>query len=219
MRYIQKLDAPKSFLKKTNSLTNWSEYHNCCKKQKRALKRYILKYEQNYLCIYCESKINLENSHLEHIKPKAKDKYPQLTFTYKNLVVSCNGTCHNLNYDKDIYSCGHIKDNAYDDSKFLNPVEVKNIREYFKYDIDEGKIESSSKDIIKFKYMRDTLHLNEGRLTIARKNSLKSFMKVMKKIKDKSKRKIKMIKILNKEDKAQISFLRFKYKNIVTVQP
>jgi len=215
MRYIQKNFTPLSFIQKTHSLIKWDDYHNCCLGQKRALKKYILKYEQNYLCIYCENKVNLNNSHIEHIKPKARTKYPQFTFAYFNLAVSCNGTCNNLENDSTEYSCGHIKENEYDDFKFLNPVQLKDIRDYFEYDIDEGKVQPSSKDIPKSIYMIDTLHLNDGRLPLARQKALKNFIKKMKRIKDKNIRKEKTIEILNKEDNTQISFLRFRFKNLL----
>jgi len=208
MRYVEKKDAPQFFLDSTSGLSTWDEYTN-----KKPLREYILKEEQNHLCIYCESTISAENdnSHVEHIKPKDAAMYPELTFEYTNLVVSCNGNCHNLQEDDNKYCCGHIKDNEYNDTKFLNPVETRNIREYFEYDIDEGEIKSSLLDISKSEYMIDTLRLNEGRLTVARMNSLKSFMKSMKKIRDISKRKTEIIKLLNKENIPQISFLRFKY--------
>lgn len=212
MRYVEKVDTPQFFIDDISGLSTWDEYTN-----KKPLREYILKEEQNHLCIYCESTISAENdnSHIEHIKPKDTAKYPELTFEYTNLVVSCNGNCHNLQHDENKYCCGHIKDNEYSDTEFLNPVETRNIREYFEYDIDEGKIKSSLLDISKSKYMIDTLHLNEGRLTVARMNSLKSFNKAMKKIKDKTKRKEKMIEILNRESRSQISFLRFRYAKLL----
>jgi len=216
MRYIKKLDTPLSFTTKTSSLTNWDSYHRCCNKQKRALRRYILKYEQNNLCIYCESKIThkQESSHLEHIKPKHLDVI-NLTFDYNNIAVSCNGNCHTE--DKEHYSCGHRKDNndtPYDDNLFLNPVKLKDIREYFEYDIDTGYIKESSKDSKKSKYMIETLHLNDGSLPLARKKALQIFIDKIKKL-DISQRKNKIIEVLNKENIAFVSFLKFKYKSIL----
>jgi len=191
---------------KTSSLTNWDDYHRCYNRQKRALRRYVLRYEQNNLCIYCESKIapKKESSHLEHIKPKARDKFPHLVFDYNNIVVSCNGNCHTE--DDEYHSCGHIKDNEYDDTKFLNPTELIDIREYFEYDIDTGNILESSKNIDKAEYMIKTLHLNNASLPLARKKALENFINMIKQI-DKNQRKNKIIEILNKENIAFISFL------------
>ena len=83
MRYIQKLDAPQFFIDNTTGISKWEEYPV----SKKPLKKYILKNEQNYLCAYCESKIELENSHIEHIKPKAIDKFPHLVSIDINLRV------------------------------------------------------------------------------------------------------------------------------------
>lgn len=212
MRYIKKVDAPQFFIDDTHGLTLWSAYSN----PKKLLREFILKNEQNYLCVYCESKISADrsSSHVEHIKPKSQDKYPELTFDYSNLAVSCNGNCYGIEEDNSSHNCGHIKDNEYDSIKFLSPTRTLDIRDYFKYDFDEGEIEPSSKNRVKAKYMIDTLHLNETGLSISRKKALEVFIKEMNKIKDVSIRKAKMINILNKENIAQISYLRFKYMNL-----
>jgi len=41
-------------------------------------------------CMYCESKVeHISDLHIEHIKPKAKAKFPDLTFEYNNLGLAC----------------------------------------------------------------------------------------------------------------------------------
>jgi len=211
MRYIQKINIPRFFIKWTEGLVTWNE----CTVSKEPLRRYILKYEQNSLCIYCESKINStkESSHIEHIKPKYLD-VDNLTFDYNNIVVSCNGNCDNNSEDKTNYNCGHRKDKvdtAFEETKFLNPVKILNIREYFQYDFDDYLINPSEKDIEKAQYMIDTLHLNDGGLPKAREKALKIFINKMKEISDIEIRKEKMKQVLNNENIAFISFLRFKY--------
>ena len=208
MRYVKKTAAPQFFIENISRISTWDEYPV----SKKPLKKHILKNEQNFLCIYCESKVGLNNSHLEHIKPKARDKFPHLVFDYNNIVVSCNGNCHTE--DEQHYSCGHIKDNEYDDTKFLNPIELLDIRDYFEYDIDTGQILSSNKDVDKSKYMIDTLHLNDGGLPIARKKSLSIFIKKIKEY-NKTQWHDKIKEILDKENIAFISFLKFKYKSLL----
>lgn len=45
-------------------------------------------------CMYCESKVaHITFEHIEHIKPKAKTKFPELTFEYTNLGLACP-TCN-----------------------------------------------------------------------------------------------------------------------------
>jgi uncharacterized protein (TIGR02646 family) len=41
-------------------------------------------------CMYCEGKIEaISYAHIEHIKPKAKEKFPELKFEWDNLGFSC----------------------------------------------------------------------------------------------------------------------------------
>lgn len=49
-----------------------------------------LRAECNSKCMYCESKVeHITDLHIEHIKPKAKTKFPELTFEYANLGLAC----------------------------------------------------------------------------------------------------------------------------------
>ena len=210
MRYIQKLEqVPLSFIRKTDNISTWKEYHKCCQRQKRALRKFILCYEQNYLCCYCEDKIDTFNSHIEHIKPKNLD-IDNLTFDYSNLAVSCNGNCRNENNDSHKHNCGHRKDRVdtqYDENKFLSPTKVKDIREYFQYD-SNAFIIPTDKNISKSDYMIDTLHLNDGDLPRAREDALKDLEELDIDIEEFS-------FLLKSENLAFISFLRYKYKHII----
>jgi len=50
----------------------------------------LLRKESNNKCMYCESMVgHITFEHIEHIKPKAKDKFPHLIFEYSNLGLSC----------------------------------------------------------------------------------------------------------------------------------
>lgn len=210
MRYVQKVNTPQFFIDDTTGLVQWDDYYA---NKKRNLKDYILKEEQSYLCIYCESKISNSSSHLEHIKPKHLD-ISNLTFNYHNIVVSCDGTCHNSDADNTKYHCGHRKDRvdtAFEETNFLNPVTILRIREYFQYDFDYCLISPSKKDVAKAQYMIDTLHLNDGGLPKAREKALEIFINKMTQISDIKIRKEKMKQVLNNENIAFISFLRFKY--------
>ncbi|MBF4465005.1 HNH endonuclease [Flavobacterium sp. LC2016-12] len=49
-----------------------------------------LRDECNNKCMYCESTIaHVSYEHIEHIKPKAKTKFPELTYEWMNLGLSC----------------------------------------------------------------------------------------------------------------------------------
>ncbi len=212
MRFVQKTETPHFFIEDTKNLLVWNDYYS---NNKRVLKEYILKGEQNHLCIYCESKIDIDNSHIEHIKPKAQNKYPELTFEYSNLTVSCNGTCNNKLDDNTKHNCGHIKANEYNEYKFLNPIELVDIRDYFEYDIDALTINSSDKDLEKANYMISTLNLNSGTLKVRREKIYEKFKQEIRKIEDISKRKQMIKQRLLQEDIEQISFLRYIFKNFL----
>ncbi|MFK5947757.1 MAG: HNH endonuclease [Methylococcales bacterium] len=59
-----------------------------------------LKKANNDKCMYCESKIShIDFAHVEHFKPKANDKFPDLKFVWENLGYACP-KCNNEKSDK-----------------------------------------------------------------------------------------------------------------------
>lgn len=61
-------------------------------------------------CMYCESKIShIDFAHIEHFKPKALNKFPELEFEWSNLGYSCP-KCNNNKSDK-----------FHDDSPYIDP--------------------------------------------------------------------------------------------------
>lgn len=216
MRFVKKTVAPQFFHDDTSGLSQWSEYRGV---KKRRLRKYILDNEQNSLCIYCETKVEVTTSHLEHIKPKSISP-GTLTFDYKNISVSCNGNSHSVLGDTRAYHCGHRKDQTdtvFDETKFLNPVEKKSIRDYFEYKSKNNLwlIVASDKKPDKATYMINTLRLNDNGLPLARKKSLQAFIKTMANINDTNIRIKQMKMILNNETIPHISFLRYKYKTFL----
>ncbi len=211
MRYIHKLESPQFFIEDTNGLSHWNDY---LAQNKRKLKKFILENEQNGLCCYCEGKVQIDSSHLEHIKPKSLD-IDNLTFDYNNISVSCNGICES-NTEREY--CGHKKENIFDETKFINPTIIENIREYFKYEND-GEIKSSGLDNEKVLYTILLLQLNtfNNYLQEARKKALVEFREVVTKKAKATGKDLKDIAVLllKQERLAYISFLRYKYKNIL----
>lgn len=84
-------------------LENKTDYKH--KENKKALKD-----ASNDKCMYCESKIShIDFAHVEHIKPKAADKFPELKFEWDNLGYACP-ICNNTKSDK-----------YWDDCTFIDP--------------------------------------------------------------------------------------------------
>ena len=60
----------------------------------------MLKRASSDKCMYCESKIShIDFAHIEHIKPKAEGKFPELAFSWDNLGYCCP-KCNNEKSDK-----------------------------------------------------------------------------------------------------------------------
>ena len=212
MKYVKKTKPPKFFKVDTQHLRSWERYKS---RKKRDLKLHILRNEQFYLCIYCEGKVNMNDSHIEHLRPKDIHKYPGKLFDYRNLTVSCNGDCQDLCSDGQPHTCGHVKSNLYDEKLFLNPTELEDIEDYFVYDSEDGRILPSEKAPNRAMYMIYTvLKLNDPQLCMARKIALKNLQTKVSSF-PKDKRKEAMLGFLKKENIPFISFLRYLYRKIM----
>jgi len=137
-------------------------------------------HEQQGLCIYCQQAVPEKTakqssaeirSHIEHIRPrspKKPGKYPELTFVYCNLSVSCEGFDCSAKTPETKEFCEHRKDDEYDESQFLNPTELPEIETYFEYNIvgeifPNHKLESEE-ERKKADYMIKTLALDHETL-------------------------------------------------------
>ena len=85
MRYIKKQQTPQKFSDwKAQANEAWQPFWNSKatnfqKPEKESVHKSLLK-EQGYICCYCQRRIDLKNSHIEHFKPK--DYYPKLSLEY-----------------------------------------------------------------------------------------------------------------------------------------
>lgn len=127
MKYIKKNIEPSIFSKWKESPQRvprtWRSLnnHQNGKRIKKVLKQNLLN-EQGFICCYCERRIGIdpESSHIEHLKPKVA--YPEFELEYDNLLCSCQPQKVN---DEKILTCGHKKDNYYDEHLFVSPLTEK----------------------------------------------------------------------------------------------
>ena len=166
MLKVNKKNEPEEFTKykKKNKLKNWKDFTKEIE-IKKILKEALLKEEENSCCPYCEVEINLENSQIEHIKPK--EKFPKLLIAYDNLLACC----------LESKRCGNSKANKWDEL-FINPV-TENPEDYLEYDIKTGRITPIFKDGEKYekaKYTINLLNLNDNRLCEIRKCYILQFL-------------------------------------------
>jgi uncharacterized protein (TIGR02646 family) len=125
-------NEPNFFIKAKSKSSTWG-----CKSIeaiRSQLREYILLEEQNLLCAYCEKAIDSspKNSNIDHFRLKAGHLFPEMTFDYNNLLVSCNtsGRCSD-------YKDKHIKSKS-DYENIVNPI-TENPDDFFDYLIT-GKI-------------------------------------------------------------------------------
>ena len=163
MLKVNKKSEPEEFTKykSKNKIINWDSF---TAEIKQVLKQYLLEEQENSCCPYCEMEINLNDSQIEHIKPK--DKFPKLLADHDNLVACC----------LESKRCGNSKANKWDEL-FINPV-IENPEDYFEYDIKTGEITPIFKEgnrYEKAKYTIDLLNLNDNRLCNIRRKYILEF--------------------------------------------
>ncbi len=163
MLKVNKKSEPEEFTKykSKNKIINWDSF---TPEIKQVLKQYLLEEQENSCCPYCEMEINLNDSQIEHIKPK--DKFPKLLADHDNLVACC----------LESKRCGNSKANKWDEL-FINPV-IENPEDYFEYDIKTGEITPIFKEgnrYEKAKYTIDLLNLNDNRLCNIRRKYILEF--------------------------------------------
>ena len=74
--------------------------------------------EQGFICCYCESRIAMGDSHIEHFRPKIK--FPHLQLDYENLHCSCQ---RDLSRGEPRH-CGYRKGSWFDEKLLLSPLEA-----------------------------------------------------------------------------------------------
>ncbi len=189
MRYIDKSNCCKEFdvYVITDKPQIWKDF----KENIKLILHQHLYHEQGGLCIYCQQQLPPKlgkqfaahiRSHIEHIRPRSE--YNHLTFDYCNLSISCEGfDCEIEKSPKQPKKefCEHRKEDRYDEENFLNPIEVKEIQDYFVYDLLELKISpnlsKNNKDKEKASHTITTLDLNHKSLVKMRSKVYRDYVK------------------------------------------
>ena len=84
------------------------------------LKTYVHEFlmrEQGFICCYCESRISMDDSHVEHLRPSSR--YPHLQLDYDNLLCSCLREQSSGERDH----CGHKKASWFDEQMLIAPLQ------------------------------------------------------------------------------------------------
>ncbi len=132
---------------------------------KDPLKKSLL-IEQGSICCYCMGRLSESTMEIEHFKPQAQDKYPELQLDYRNLLASCNG---NRGQPQHLQHCNPRKG---DQEITLNPADPhKNCETFIKYR-SNGEIYSDDTTIDQ--ELNETLNLNYQTLVRNRRMVIKT---------------------------------------------
>ena len=86
---------------------------------------------QEDVCVWCQKRIGLETSHIDHIL--SQDARKDLTFDCGNLAASCNAP----------NTCGHGRSGKSELPEWVHPYETENLESRFEYAPD-GRIRAAS---------------------------------------------------------------------------
>jgi uncharacterized protein (TIGR02646 family) len=131
-------------------------------KKARGELRAILSQEQGYICCYCCQKLDLNNSHIEHLRPR--ESYAHLSLEHNNLLVSCQGRLQK----NEPRHCGMAKDAWFDEDLLVSPLSA-DCEDFFEYSL-AGEI-LPTKDVNRGKAAQttiDRLQLNIPKLQAMR---------------------------------------------------
>ncbi|MEH1779391.1 MAG: retron system putative HNH endonuclease [Nostoc sp.] len=174
MKYIKKSEEPESFtVWKNLANEDWQpSWENFSKPQKTDVHNSLLQ-EQGFICCYCGRRINTDDSHLEHLKPRTT--YPQSALEYTNILASCQKDT----VRKEPLHCGKIKDKWYDDNLMISPLDVY-CAEFFRY-TDDGQIlaTNNSEKQLAAETTIDKLALNIDKLKDLRAKALEPILEII----------------------------------------
>jgi len=132
--------------------------------------RASLKEEQGYICCYCERKINESDYHIEHFKPKDRNRFPELQLSFDNLICSCQ-----LELEKgEPRHCGNSKGSWFDDELLISPLD-SNCEAQFIYTGD-GHIKPSDNNSSSAVTTIEKLNLDIDKLVDLRRKAIEPFI-------------------------------------------
>ncbi|MEH2308130.1 retron system putative HNH endonuclease [Nostoc sp.] len=174
MKYIKKGAGPESFtVWKNLANKDWQpSWENFSKPQKTDVHNSLLQ-EQGFICCYCGRRINTDDSHLEHLKPRTT--YPQLALEYTNILASCQKDT----VPKEPLHCGKEKDKWHDEHLFVSPLDI-NCAEFFRY-TDDGQVLATNnlEKQLPAEITIDKLGLNINKLKDLRAKALEPILEII----------------------------------------
>lgn len=171
MKYFKKGAEPQELIDWKNQQTeDWIPTFDDLRGAEKEFVYDALKKEQGYICCYCERELRDNDYHIEHLKPKDRNKFPELQLVYSNLLCSCQRNIKNGNPSH----CGNSKGNWYNEDKFISPLYI-DCETRFKYTGDGQILPSDEKDEAA-KTTIQKLKLDIDKLNNLRKDAIEPFL-------------------------------------------
>jgi len=170
VRYITKTIPPdeisEALEEAFNNELSWNDFGRDYSRARYQLRHY-LKQEQSGLCAYSEVSFKDFDFHIEHIKPKGRTSYPELRFTYENLVASSPKHKTDVQGPNDLFG-GHQKEENYDENLFISPT-THDCARFFQYSPNGSigpSILLSDSDKLRANHTIDCLGLESSKLLV-----------------------------------------------------
>ena len=118
MKRIRKSVEPREFTewKSTDRMAHRPNWNRLRAPLKTVIHESLMN-EQGFICCYCESRVVVDDSHVEHFRPK--EQYSDLQLEYRNLLCSC---LRERSSGEPIH-CGHRKGIWFDEEALVSPLQ------------------------------------------------------------------------------------------------
>ena len=132
--------------------------------------RASLQQMQDVRCAYCEGPV-YSDGHIEHFRRKNPAHFPELTFVWSNLFLSCGSQEH----------CGHYKDRPsappYDPNTLVKPDEHEPDHHFFFHSSGQVRVRSGIAPERQARALETirVFHLDCGALTAARRRAIEQY--------------------------------------------
>ena len=173
MKYIEKGSEPPFFSEwKMNDKMcqrgrpNWKRLNS---EIKRDLRNSLIR-EQGSVCCYCGTRISLDDSHIDHFRPKKRSKYPKLQLEYNNLLCSCQLELQKM----EPRHCGNAKGSWFDEELTISPLD-STCESRFEF-LEDGRIRPSDNNDDGAKETIAHLALDISKLNELRKSSIAAML-------------------------------------------
>ncbi|RUU97104.1 TIGR02646 family protein [Mesorhizobium sp. M6A.T.Cr.TU.017.01.1.1] len=169
MKFVEKREEPDEFVSwKEKANDDWTPTYGILAGPPKQAVHQALLAEQGWICCYCESQIDENDSHIEHLRPQSDPTVDALDFS--NMLCSCQRDTRK----GEPLHCGNAKGDWYDADLFVVPIDPA-CEERFEYTGD-GRILPSQQAAVAAAETIDKLALDIRKLNARRVEAMAPFL-------------------------------------------